>query len=255
LTGTALVTGGASGIGRAIVQRLAAEGMSVLVVDVEEAAGREAAEEVGGRFERVDVSSSGDWERLAAKAGPLSLACLNAGVGTATADLLELSEAEYRRVLGVNVDGVVLGVRALLPLLGDGGRIVVTASLAGLVPIDGDPIYGLTKHAVIGFVRSVAPQLERRGITITAVCPGIADTPLVGALARAQLDAAGFPLLRPEEVSEAVIVAAESGLTGQAWVCQPGREPLQFRFPNVPGPRTPGAVGLRPPAGTEPFSR
>jgi len=250
------VTGGASGIGRAIVRRLAVEGMSVLVVDVEEAAGREAAGEVvDGRFERADVSSSGDWERLAAEAGTLSLACLNAGVGTATADLLELSEPEYRRVLGVNVDGVVLGVRALAPVLEGGGRIVVTASLAGLVPIDGDPIYGLTKHAVIGFVRSVAPQLERRGIAINAVCPGIADTPLVGAAARAQLDAAGFPLLRPEEVAAAVVVAAESGQTGQAWVCQPGREPLQFRFPNVPGPRTPGAEGVRPPADTEAFTR
>jgi len=253
--GTALVTGGASGIGRAIVRRLAAEGMTLLVVDVDEPAGREVASEVGGAFVRADVSSTRDWERLAGEAGPLRLACLNAGVGTATADVTELSDEEYRRVLGVNVDGVVFGVRALAPLLEGGGGIVATASLAGLVPIDGDPIYGLTKHAVIGFVRSVAPQLERRGIAITAVCPGIADTPLVGAAARAQLDAAGFLLLQPEEVAGAVVVAAESGQTGQAWVCQPGREPLQFRFPNVPGPRTPGAEGLRPPVDAEAFTR
>ena len=255
MRGTALVTGGASGIGRAIVRRLAAEGMTLLVVDVDEPAGREVASEVGGAFVRADVSSTRDWERLAGEAGPLRLACLNAGVGTATADVTELSDEEYRRVLGVNVDGVVFGVRALAPLLEGGGGIVATASLAGLVPIDGDPIYGLTKHAVIGFVRSVAPQLERRGIAITAVCPGIADTPLVGAAARAQLDAAGFPLLQPEEVAGAVVVAAESGQTGQAWVCQPGREPLQFRFPNVPGPRTPGAEGLRPPVDAEAFTR
>ena len=255
MRGTALVTGGASGIGRAIVRRLAAEGMTLLVVDVDEPAGREVASEVGGAFVRADVSSTRDWERLAGEAGPLRLACLNAGVGTATADVTELSDEEYRRVLGVNVDGVVFGVRALAPLLEGGGGIVATASLAGLVPIDGDPIYGLTKHAVIGFVRSVAPQLERRGIAITAVCPGIADTPLVGAAARAQLGAAGFPLLQPEEVAEAVVVAAGSGQTGQAWVCQPGREPLQFRFPNVPGPRTPGAEGLRPPVDTEAFTR
>ncbi|MBA3331319.1 MAG: SDR family oxidoreductase [Actinobacteria bacterium] len=255
MRGTALVTGGASGIGRAIVRRLAAEGMTLLVVDVDEPAGREVASEVGGAFVRADVSSTRDWEHLAGEAGPLRLACLNAGVGTATADVTELSDEEYRRVLGVNVDGVVFGVRALAPLLEGGGGIVATASLAGLVPIDGDPIYGLTKHAVIGFVRSVAPQLERRGIAITAVCPGIADTPLVGAAARAQLDAAGFPLLQPEEVAGAVVVAAESGQTGQAWVCQPGREPLQFRFPNVPGPRTPGAEGLRPPVDAEAFTR
>lgn len=251
----ALVTGGASGIGRALVRRLAAEGWSVVLVDVDEDAGREAAAEVGGTFVRADVSRAADWERLAGSVGPLALACLNAGVGTATAEVTELAEEEYRRVLGVNVDGVVLGVRALVPLLEPGGRIVVTASLAGLVPLEGDPIYALTKHALIGFVRSVAPGLQQRGVSINAVCPGIADTPLVGPAARETLERTGFPLLRPEEVVEGVLVAAESAETGQAWVCQPGREPLRFRFPNVPGPRTPGAEGLRPPSTAETFTR
>ena len=249
----ALVTGGASGIGRAIVERLAGEGASVVVADLDEEAGRSVVAQMGGSFLAMDVGDPDSWVRVAAEVGRLDVACLNAGVGTATADLAELEVGEYRRVLRVNVDGVVLGTRALAPLLESGGRLVVTASLAGLVPLEGDPIYALTKHAVVGFVRSVAPQLERRGVAINAVCPGIADTPLLSERARDRLVAAGFPLLRADEVAEGVSVALASGETGQAWVCQPGREPLRFRFPGVPGPRVPGVEGQRPPGLGESF--
>jgi NAD(P)-dependent dehydrogenase (short-subunit alcohol dehydrogenase family) len=92
----------------------------------------------------------------------------------------------------------------------------------------------------------VAPELAERGISINAVCPGIADTPLLGE-GRAALEAAGFPLLSPEDVVDGVLAALGSGETGQAWVVQPGREPESYRFHGVPGPRTPGAVGVRPP--------
>jgi NAD(P)-dependent dehydrogenase (short-subunit alcohol dehydrogenase family) len=115
-----------------------------------------------------------------------------------------------------------------------GSAIVATASLAGLVPSPEDPIYTLTKHAVIGFVRSVAPQLEERGIRINAVAPGFVETPLIDS---APFAAAGFPLLQPEAVARAALAAGRSSETGQVWVVQTGREPLQFRFPNVPGPR------------------
>ena len=93
----------------------------------------------------------------------------------------------------VNVDGVVFGVRRLAQVM-ERGSIVVTASLAGLTGMPSDAIYSLTKHAVVGFVRSVAPQLEP--VTINAVCPGIADTPMIDAQ-RAAFAAAGFPLLAP----------------------------------------------------------
>jgi NAD(P)-dependent dehydrogenase (short-subunit alcohol dehydrogenase family) len=232
----ALVTGGASGIGAAIVRRLERGGYRVEVLDL-----------VTG----FDVADAAAWDAVA----PVDLACLNAGIGGPTADLTDLSPDDYRRVVAVNVDGVVLGTRALASRLDRGAQIVVTASLAGLVAFPGDPIYALTKHALVGFVRSVAPQLGARGIAINAVCPGITDTPLLGESARAQLLDAGFPLLAPEDVAEAVMAAVRSGETGQAWVVQPGREPLVFRFPNVPGPRTPGAEGRRPPATSEAFTR
>jgi NAD(P)-dependent dehydrogenase (short-subunit alcohol dehydrogenase family) len=139
--------------------------------------------------------------------------------------------------MGVNVDGVVLGVRRLAQVMPDGGRIVCTASLAGLTAYPGDPVYVATKHAVVGFVRGAAPALAVRGITIDAVCPGFADTPLVSDDMRQALATAEFPLLGPDEVAAAVALLLRTEGTGRALVVQPGREPTEFRYPNVPGAR------------------
>ena len=100
-----------------------------------------------------------------------------------------------------------------------------------------DPIYGLTKHAVVGFVRSVAPQLAERGIRIQAVCPGWADTALTTNGFRQELMERGYRLLHPKDVAEGVWAAYKSEGTGEAWVVQPGREPLHYEFKGVPGPR------------------
>ncbi len=225
---TALVTGAAGGIGRAIVARLEREGAAVQAVDL---------------VDGFDVTDSATWESV----GRVDLACLNAGVVADTAKIADLTDEEYRRVVSVNVDGVVWGVRRLARVMGDGDVIVVTASLAGLTGVEGDPIYALTKHAVIGLIRSVAPQLAERGIRINAVCPGFADTPMVSGELRASLESAGFPLLEPDDVAEAVLLAARSEGTGEAWVVQPGRDPEPYRFRGIPGPRAAGAEGLAPP--------
>lgn len=223
----AVVTGGASGLGAAIVARLRAEGLDVEALDL-----------VNG----FDVSRQASWEEI----GAVDVACLNAGVLGGPADPAELDVDGYRRALAVNVDGVVLGVRRLARVMPAGGRIVVTASLAGLTAVPDDPVYAATKHAVVGFVRSVAPVLEARALAINAVCPGFADTPMVAGEARRRLDEAGFPLLTPADVAAAVWLVLESGETGHAWVVQPGRPPLDFRFPGVPGPRL-GEAGATPP--------
>src|SRR5207248_8740634 len=118
------------------------------------------------------------------------------------------------------------------------GAIVVTASLAGLTGMPSDPVYALTKHALVGFVRSMAPQLA--AVRLNAVCPGITDTPMIDAQ-RAGFAAAGFPLLAPEEVAEAMWRAVSGGGTGECWFVQPGRDPAPFRFPTLPGPRIDGA--------------
>jgi NAD(P)-dependent dehydrogenase (short-subunit alcohol dehydrogenase family) len=225
---TALVTGGASGIGGAIVERLEREGAQVRILDLQDG---------------FDVSDPNAWESVES----VDVACLNAGVVTGERDVRELRDEQYRRIMGTNVDGVVFGVRRLARVQKPGSAIVVTASLAGLTPIESDPIYAGTKHFLVGFVRSIASQLEAQGIRINAVCPGVVDTPILGEEGRARLQASGFPLLRPEDVADVVVAAAESGGTGQAWVCQPGREPEPYRFSGVPGPRVPGAEGKLPP--------
>ena len=140
-------------------------------------------------------------------------------------------------MLGANVDGVVFGVRRMEQMMDAGSAIVATASLAGLVPMPHDPIYTLTKHAVVGYVRAVAPSLAERGIRINAVCPGFADTPIVTPELREWIASEGIPLIQPEQVADAVLVAARSEETGQAWVVQPGREPIRYGFRGVPGPR------------------
>jgi NAD(P)-dependent dehydrogenase (short-subunit alcohol dehydrogenase family) len=190
-----------------------------------------------------DVGDPAAWEQV----GAVELACLNAGVAVDTGDLTAVSDEAYRRILGANVDGVVFGTRRLARVMAPGSAIVATASLAGLVPMEHDPLYTLTKHAVVGFVRSVAPQLASRGIRITAVAPGFADTPILTPGTRAAMVAAGFPLLSAADVAGVVLATARDGAPGSVWVAQPGREAAEFRFPNVPGPRTPDGKPMLPP--------
>ena len=208
-----LVTGGLGGIGRAIGAAL--DGDEVVPLDLPE----------------FDVGSTESWRGLE---GEFEAAFLNAGVVTGESDAASLADEQYRRALGANVDGVVFGVRECAArLMPHGGSIVATASLAGLTATPMDPIYALTKHAVVGFVRSVAPQLRTRGIRINALCPGFTDTPIVVGEIRSDLPA---PLMEPSFVAAAAVEALRSEETGQAWVVQPNRV-VQFRFPNLPGPR------------------
>jgi NAD(P)-dependent dehydrogenase (short-subunit alcohol dehydrogenase family) len=215
---TALVTGSAGGIGSAIVRKLRKEGLEVRELDL-----------VSG----FDVTDPEAWEHV----GSVDLACLNAGVLTGSEDVANLTVEQYRRAVAVNVDGVVFGVRRLDRVMPRGSTIVVTASLAGLTAIPDDPVYGLTKHAVVGFVRSVAPQLAGRGIRIQAVCPGWADTGLLTGDFKQQLSGRGYRLLQASDVAEGVWAAYQSEGTGEAWVVQPGRDPLLYEFKGVPGPR------------------
>lgn len=236
----ALVTGGSSGIGRLTAGRLAAEGATVIVADVAVDAGKEAAAELGGRFVELDVADAARWDDAldeALEGQPLHVAHLNAGISTGESDITELTDRQYRRIMGINVDGVVFGTRAVVPRMTQGGAVVATASLGGLVPMPDDPIYSMGKHAVVALVRSLAPQLTARNVTINAVCPGFADTPLVSDDYREAIKAFGVPLLDPAVVADTVVRILAEGRTGEAWFCQPGREPAPYEFRGVPGPR------------------
>lgn len=244
----ALVTGGASGIGLATVRRLKSEGATVVAVDIAEARGDDPSD----LHVVADVADPQAWpgvvRRVEEAFGGIDLAHLNAGVTTRQSDVGAVSDEQYRRVMSINVDGVFFGVRALVPAMErrGGGVIVATASLAGIVPFGHDPVYTASKHAVVGLVRSLAEQLAAKGISIAAVCPGIVDTPLLGGDSQL-LREAGFPLLEADDIAGAVMRAIDDRKPGACYAVQPGREPVDFRFGGVPGPRVAGKEGVRPP--------
>jgi NAD(P)-dependent dehydrogenase (short-subunit alcohol dehydrogenase family) len=248
----ALVTGAASGIGRATSKRLALEGARICCVDIDPR-GREVADEVDGVFVSADAGDSADVDRAFAacelELGRVDIAYLNAGIAIGVADLTSLTDDLYRRIMRVNVDGVVFGTRAAVTAMGrtGGGAIVATSSLAGLIPFPPDPVYDLTKHAVVGFIRSAAPTLAPLGITANTVNPGMTDTNILSPDAKRFFKEADFPLMAADDIAEAVLTVVTTGRTGECWVCQPGRDPEPYRFHDVPGPRARGAQGRRPP--------
>ena len=207
---TAVVTGAASGLGAASARRLAQAGARVVVVDIDER-GAEIAEEVGGRFVRLDVGDDDAWVRLAAELRAddgVHLAHLNAGILAAREPMafLDTPIERVRQMIGVNLYGVLLGIHALAPAILDagGGAVVATASLAGLIPYGGDPVYAATKHAVVGLVTSVAPQLGRAGVRVHAICPGGIDTPMVTDRQKSDLAGRSRAMLDPSAVADAV---------------------------------------------------
>jgi NAD(P)-dependent dehydrogenase (short-subunit alcohol dehydrogenase family) len=239
----ALVTGGASGIGRAVVERLTRDGAVVALADIDEQLGGEVADATGALFVRTDVSDPDQLQRaidtVVAKHGRLDIAHLNAGVATGENDITQVSIETYRRAVGINLDGVVFGTKAAVRAMTEGGAIVVTASLAGLMGYTMDFMYGATKHAVVGFVRAVGVQLLVRGITINALCPGFTDTPILGPSVE-EFRRQNFPLLSADDVAEAFVRAVRSGSTGGVFIVQPGRLGELYRFRGIPGPRAAG---------------
>jgi NAD(P)-dependent dehydrogenase (short-subunit alcohol dehydrogenase family) len=236
----ALVTGAAAGLGRATALALAAEGAVVVAADLDAAGAETVAAATGGHAFACDVSDLEANRALVdfavATCGRLDLVHLNAGVATGCGVGEDFDLARYRRAMGANLDGVVFGVHAALPALGDGGAIVATASLAGLTGVPYDPLYATSKHGVIGLVRSLAPGLADAGIRVNAVCPGFAETAIISEI-RDTLLASGLDLIAPEAVAAAVVELFAGDASGACVVIQPGREPVEFAFGGVPGPR------------------
>jgi NAD(P)-dependent dehydrogenase (short-subunit alcohol dehydrogenase family) len=254
----ALITGGTGGFGQALARKLRARDVTVVLADLDSERNRGVAAQLGCPFVALDVTDRAANEAVVAQVeaehGRLDAAYLNAGISAAKSDdVLDLDE--FMRVVEVDLFGVVYGAAAARPAIrrAGGGAIVVTASLAGLSPMATDPGYSVAKGGAIAFVRSMAPRLAAEGTTITAICPGFADTAIIDRI-RDQFTAAGFPVLSAQEVADAMVMAWESGEPGTAYVVQPGVGTVPYRFKGVPSARTAGGEtavvpeALRPPS-------
>jgi NAD(P)-dependent dehydrogenase (short-subunit alcohol dehydrogenase family) len=254
----ALITGGTGGFGRALADKLRALDVTAVLADLDSERNRSVAADLGCPFVALDVTDRTANEavvaRVEAEHGRLDAAYLNAGISAATSDD-DLDVDEFLRVVEIDLFGVVYGAVAARPAIrrAGGGAIVVTASLAGLSPMAGDPGYSVAKGGAVAFVRSMAPRLTRDGITISAICPGFADTAIIDPI-RDQFEQAGFPVLTADEVADAMVLAWTSAEPGAAYVVQPGVGVVPYRFKGVPSAKT--AAGetavvpeaLRPPS-------
>lgn len=231
----ALVTGGGSGIGAMAAQRLAAEGASVAVVDIN----REGAEKIAARIAAAggaaialagDVSSAADNERLFAAAeeafGGLDMAFLNAGVLQPYVPFDQVSEEVFDRLIGINLKGAFFGLQQAQKRLRPGGAAVVTASAAGVIGFADAVAYSASKHGVLGVVKSAAREFAGRGLRVNAICPGGVNTPMTGVEPSldlqpvAQLRPPAYRgMLDPQQVAEVALFLlgpASAGVNGQA---------------------------------------
>ncbi len=172
-TRTALVTGGARGLGAAIAERLRADGLTVITLDL---AGADAS---------ADVTDEAALRRVADEVGPVDVLCNSAGIVGGSKPILETTAEEWRRVLEVNVLGTVNTMRAFVPGMRERGwgRVVNIASIAGK---DGNPnlsIYSASKAAVIGLTKSAGKELATSGVLVNAIAPAVIETPITDDMA------------------------------------------------------------------------
>lgn len=176
----ALVTGGASGIGAAIVRRLAADGLDVVIADLQIEAAQRLAAETGARAVALDVCDFDRVHAVVAELGPFDVLVNNAGVDQ-HAFFTKTGPQDWRRLLAVNLEAVLNTTHAVLPgMQARGhGRIVNVASEAGRLGSRGGSVYAAAKGGVIAFTRSIARENGRKGITANVIAPGPIDTPLL----------------------------------------------------------------------------
>ncbi len=220
----AVVTGGGSGIGAASCRRLASEGATIVIGDLDETAGSAVAQELSGLFVRTDVTDAADVENLYSVAqeryGSVDVAFNNAGIAPPDdGSILETGLEAWRRVQEVNLTSVYLCCKAVLPLMQRQGRgsIINTASFVAVMGAATSQIsYSASKGGVLAMSRELGVQFAREGIRVNALCPGPVNTPLLEELfasdaERAQRRLVHVPMGRfaqPEEIAAAVAFLA-----------------------------------------------
>ena len=187
----ALVTGGGGGIGRATSLAYARDGAKVAIVDIDEGSARSVAEEVAGLGGeaialKTDVSQAAQVEamvgEIVARFGRLDIAFNNAAIDIEHEPLAKATEETFDRLMAVNVKGVWLCMKYEIEQMmkqGGGGAIVNTSSVAGVIGAARQPIYGATKHAILGMTKAAGVEYARKGIRINAVCPGVIRTEMM----------------------------------------------------------------------------
>lgn len=215
----AIVTGGASGLGRAMVERFVEEGARVVIADVDEQGGRALAEELGDRaaFQRVDVSDAEEIQAAVDLAveqfGSLDVMCNNAGIGGSFKGFLKDDFADFDRTIAVNIFGVIVGTqRAARRMAEQGGGVIVnTTSIGGINAGAGVLVYRASKAAVIHFTRSVAIELAPKNIRVNCIAPAHIPTGINADLDQSAIIKAMQPLQRqgsPRDVAEAALYLA-----------------------------------------------
>ncbi len=211
----ALVTGAASGVGRATAEAFVAAGAAVALADINRPAGEQFAEELlrAGRqvaFFETDVASEDSVRRLVdetvVRFGGLDIAHNNAGIESVTVPLAEAPSDNWRRVVDVNVSSVFYCLKAQIPRMLErgGGAIVNTASISGLIGGYRLAAYTATKHAVIGMTKGAAADYAKQGVRVNCLCPGAIDTPFIAELPEQMLERLKFgtPMGRLGKASE-----------------------------------------------------
>jgi len=227
----AVVTGGGHGIGRALCRRLARDGVTVVVADIEEAAARTVASEIGGVAKALDVSDEQALAELVEDVeqvhGPIDMFISNAGVGygdgasgaISAEGGLHAIDDRWEPCWKVNVMAHVYAARALVPgmLARGGGHLVNVASAAGLLSQIGDAAYTVTKHAAVGFAESLAIDYGDAGIVVSVVCPQAVATRMVGIEDDSESMEGGFRgndvdgIMKPEAVADIIVDQALAG--------------------------------------------
>ncbi|MDF2119598.1 SDR family oxidoreductase [Roseiarcaceae bacterium H3SJ34-1] len=222
---TALITGGGGVIGKATARLLHKEGANVVLVDHAPAALEPIAAELGATRMLTlvaDVTKADDCRAYAGKAqgtfGPIDIFFNNAGIEGPSAPMAEFPEDEFARVMAVNVTGVFLGLKYVLPVMRHGGSVIITSSTAGLRGAANFTAYTASKHAVVGLMRTAAVENARRGIRVNTIHPAMVDSEMMRRIERTRqgnksLDEVQqefrnrIPLgryLKPEEIADTV---------------------------------------------------